>query len=70
MWVIDAVRVMNRVQTEGKGIRPIKMSGGNDLSYYTYLKTCVIRFWLISNGMISVKILSLTATKTNIIISP
>lgn len=38
MWVIDAVRVMNRVQTEGKGIRPIKMSGGNDLSYYTYLK--------------------------------
>lgn len=37
-WVIDAVRVMNKIQTEGKGIRPIKMSGGNDLSYYTYLK--------------------------------
>lgn len=38
VWVIDAVRVMNKIQTEGKGIRPIKMSGGNDLSYYTYLK--------------------------------
>lgn len=38
IWVIDAVRVMNRIQTEGKGIRPIRMSGGNDLAYYTYLK--------------------------------
>lgn len=38
IWVIDAVRVVGKVQTEGKGIRPIKMSGGNDLSYYTYLK--------------------------------
>ena len=37
-WVIDAVRVINKIQTEGKGIRPIKMNGGNDLSYYTYLK--------------------------------
>ncbi len=38
IWVIDAVRVMNKIQTEGKGIRPIKMNGGNDLAYYTYLK--------------------------------
>ena len=38
VWVIDAVRVMNKIQTEGKGIRPIKMNGGNELSYYTYLK--------------------------------
>lgn len=38
MWVIDAVRVMNPIQTEVKGIRPIKYNGGNDLSYYTYLK--------------------------------
>jgi CRISPR-associated protein Cas5d len=38
VWVIDAVRVMNKIQTEGKGIRPIKMSGGNELAYYTYLK--------------------------------
>ncbi|MCI1659706.1 type I-C CRISPR-associated protein Cas5c [Bifidobacterium psychraerophilum] len=37
-WEIDKVRVMNKIQTEGKGIRPIKMNGGNDLSYYTYLK--------------------------------
>ncbi|WEV76362.1 type I-C CRISPR-associated protein Cas5c [Bifidobacterium sp. ESL0800] len=38
IWRIDAVRVMNRIQTESKGIRPIKYKGGNDLSYYTYLK--------------------------------
>jgi len=38
IWVIDAVRVINKIQTEGKGIRPVKMSGGNDLAYYTYLK--------------------------------
>lgn len=40
IWIIDAVRVMNPIQTEVKGIRPIKYSGGNDLSYYTYLKDC------------------------------
>lgn len=38
IWYIDAVRIMNPIQTETKGIRPIKMSGGNDLSYYTYLR--------------------------------
>lgn len=43
IWYIDAVRVMNRIQTEVKGIRPIKYSGGNDLSYYTYLKSCRYR---------------------------
>lgn len=40
IWCIDAVRVMNPIQTEVKGIRPIKYGGGNDLSYYTYLKDC------------------------------
>ena len=38
IWYIDEVRVMNPIQTETKGIRPIKMNGGNDLSFYTYLK--------------------------------
>ena len=38
IWIIDAVRIMEKIQTEGKGIRPIKTSGGNDLAYYTYLK--------------------------------
>lgn len=37
-WVIDECRIMNLIQTESKGMRPIKYSGGNDLSYYTYLK--------------------------------
>ena len=40
IWIIDKVRVMNPIQTETKGIRPIKYQGGNDLSYYTYLKDC------------------------------
>ena len=40
VWYIDSVRVMNPIQTEVKGIRPIKYHGGNDLSYYTYLKHC------------------------------
>ena len=38
MWIVDAVRIMNPIQTETKGIRPINYSGGNDLAYYTYLK--------------------------------
>ena len=41
IWVIDQVRVMNQIQTEVKGVRPIKYSeSGNDLAYYTYLKNC------------------------------
>ena len=39
IWVIEKVRVLNPIQTEVKGVRPIKyQNGGNDLSYYTYLK--------------------------------
>src|SRR5699024_6388940 len=43
IWYIDAVRVMNPIQTEVKSIRPIKYQhglkeAGNDLAYYTYLK--------------------------------
>ena len=36
-WIIDECCIMNQIRTESKGIRPIKYSGGNDLSYYTYL---------------------------------
>ena len=43
VWYIDAVRIMEPIQTEVKGIRPIKYQHGtkessNDLAYYTYLK--------------------------------
>lgn len=38
LWVIDEVRIMKRIQTEAKGVRPIEYSGGNTLAYYTYLK--------------------------------
>ena len=41
IWYIDAVRVMHQIQTEVKGIRPIRYNdGGNQLAYYTYLKNC------------------------------
>lgn len=40
VWIIDKVRVLNPIQTEVKGIRPVKYNGGNDLSFYTYLKNC------------------------------
>lgn len=41
IWVVDSIRVMNKIQTESKGVRPIKYnSDKNDLSYYTYLKDC------------------------------
>lgn len=39
IWYIDEVRVMNKIQTQSKGIRPIKYTTSvNDLAYYTYLK--------------------------------
>ena len=38
IWVFDSVRILNMIQKESKGMRPIKYSGGNDLASYTYLK--------------------------------
>lgn len=38
IWIIDELRVMNRIQTQSRGIRPIGYGGGNTLSYYTYLR--------------------------------
>ncbi|MGG4146805.1 type I-C CRISPR-associated protein Cas5c [Paenibacillus algorifonticola] len=38
IWYIHEVRIMNVIQTESKGIRPIEYNGGNTLAYYTYLK--------------------------------
>lgn len=38
IWQIERLRVINPIRTETQGVKPIKMSGGNDLAYYTYLK--------------------------------
>jgi len=38
IWIIDAIRVMNPIQTASEGIRTKNYDGGNDLSIYTYLK--------------------------------
>lgn len=38
-WIIDEVRVMKLVRTESKGVKTSNYNdGGNDLSFYTYLK--------------------------------
>lgn len=42
IWIIDEVRIMKPIQTEVKGVRPIKYrSDANDLAYYTYLRNPV-----------------------------
>jgi len=39
IWHIDKIRIINPIQTESKGIKPIKYGGGgNELAYYTYLR--------------------------------
>ena len=42
IWYVDKVKVLNKIQTEAKGIRTLKYSkdskGPNDLSEYLYLK--------------------------------
>ena len=43
-WIIDECRIINPIQTESKGMRPIKYNDGkNDLSYYTYLRNVEYR---------------------------
>lgn len=37
VWIIDKVRIMNKIRTESKNVKPLKYNGGNDLSIYTYL---------------------------------
>ena len=38
IWHIDQVRVMKRIRTQTKGMKPLKYTtGGNELSIYTYL---------------------------------
>jgi len=37
IWVIDKVRVMRRIRTQSKSMKPLVFSGGNSLAIYTYL---------------------------------
>ncbi|WP_127573146.1 type I-C CRISPR-associated protein Cas5c [Paenibacillus xylaniclasticus] len=39
IMVIDAVRVMEPIRMESKGIRPMDYGGGNTLANYTYLRS-------------------------------
>lgn len=39
VWYVDAVRILNKIQTESKNIKTLKYSNGHsDLSHYTYLR--------------------------------
>jgi len=37
IWVIDKVRIMRRIRTQSKSVKPLGYSGGNTLAIYTYL---------------------------------
>lgn len=37
IWVIDKVRIMRRIRTQSKSMKPLVFSGGNSLAIYTYL---------------------------------
>jgi len=37
VWVIDKVRVMQRIRTQSKSMKPLDFGGGNSLAIYTYL---------------------------------
>lgn len=37
IWIVDKVRIIKPIRTQSKGVKPIKLGGGNDLSIYTFL---------------------------------
>lgn len=37
VWVIDKVRIMRRIRSQSKSMKPLVFSGGNTLAIYTYL---------------------------------
>lgn len=37
IWIIDKVRIMRRIRTQSKSMKPLVFSGGNSLAIYTYL---------------------------------
>jgi len=38
IWKIKRIRIINQIQSETQGVKPIIMKGGNTLGFYTYLK--------------------------------
>lgn len=37
VWIIDKVRVVRRIRTQTRSVKPVEYSGGNSLAIYTYL---------------------------------
>lgn len=38
VWYVDKIRVINRMQTQTKGTKPLNWTGGNSLAIYTFLR--------------------------------
>ena len=65
LWKVDAVRIMNPIRTERKGMRPLKMNGENDLAYYTYLRNVCYQVRTLS-GTKTIRNWRATAMRTSI----
>ncbi|EKD25943.1 MAG: hypothetical protein ACD_79C01434G0012 [uncultured bacterium] len=37
VWIIDKLRIMKRIRTQTKSVKPLEYGGGNSLAIYTYL---------------------------------
>lgn len=37
VWIIDRVRIMKKIRTQSKAVKPLDYGGGNSLAIYTYL---------------------------------
>lgn len=37
VWVVDKVRIIRRIRTQSKSMKPLDFGGGNSLAIYTYL---------------------------------
>jgi CRISPR-associated protein Cas5d len=37
IWVIDDLRLIKRIRTQSKGVKPLEFGGGNTLAIYTFL---------------------------------
>ncbi len=67
IWVIDHVRIMNKIRMEAQSIRPIEYGGGIRLLSTPTSPTLSIRFRHTSSGIRTDPGLRATEMKTNII---
>ena len=66
LWKVDAVRIMNPIRTERKGMRPLKMNGENDLRITHICAMSVTRCVRTLSGTKTIRNWRATATRTSI----